>query len=42
MTLQIIRAETGEVETVELVGKIVNDELTQEVENGSNSLDSGS
>jgi hypothetical protein len=35
MTLQIIRAETGKVETVELVGKLVNDELIQEVEDGS-------
>lgn len=42
MTLQITCPETGKVETVNLVGKIVNDELTQEVENGSNSLGNGS
>jgi hypothetical protein len=40
-TLEITRKDTGKVETVEMVGKIV-DELTQEAENGSNSLDSSS
>jgi hypothetical protein len=41
-TLEITRKDTGKVETVEMVGKIINDELTQEAENGSNSLDNGS
>lgn len=41
-TIEIKRAETGETETVELVGKIgdsVNE--SKELENGCNTLDSG-
>lgn len=34
-TLEITRAETGETETVEMVGKI------GDIENGSDTLDSG-
>jgi hypothetical protein len=41
-TLEITRKDTGKVETVEMVGKISEDELTKEAENGSNPLDSGS
>lgn len=36
-TLEITRAATGETETVEMVGKLIEEES----ENGSNTLDSG-
>lgn len=41
-TIEIKRAATGEIETVELIGKI-NDSLNEdeELKNGSNALDSG-
>ena len=40
MTLQITRKATGKVEEVELVGFVDEDKL-KEIQNGSNSLDSG-
>ena len=40
MTLQITRKATGKVEEVELVGFVDEDKL-KELQNGSNSLNSG-
>lgn len=42
-TIQITRKETGEVETYDMVGHVINDnvERREEIENGSNTLDSG-
>jgi len=39
-TLEIKRKETGETETVEMVG-FIDEVKLKEIQNGSNSLDSG-
>lgn len=39
-TVEVTRAETGKVETYELVGKITDEQL-KEIENGSHTLDRG-
>lgn len=42
-TIQIKRAATGDVETYDMVGRVLPDQETEtnEVENGSDTLDSG-
>lgn len=39
-TIQVTRAATGKVEEYELVGKITEEQL-KEIENGNNTLNSG-